>query len=257
MNEKVVEVENLSYSYPDNTLALKNISFSVSRGEACAIIGPNGAGKSTLLLHLNGVLKGEGKVKILGEVISKKNLKNIRSKVGMVFQDPNDQLFMPSVFDDVAFGPLNAGLEGAEVERRVHAILKDLELEGYEDKPPYHLSLGEMKKVSLATVLVLHPEILVMDEPTISLDPGTRKSFIEIIKKIKKTKIIATHDLDLVYDLCSRVILIDKGAVIGEGNSLEILKNKKLLEDHKLEIPASLLLDGNKKLALLQSDVIQ
>lgn len=250
MKEKVVEVENLNYSYPDNTFALKNISFSVSRGESWAIIGPNGAGKSTLLLHLNGILRGEGKVKIFGEVISKENLKKIRSKVGMVFQDPNDQLFMPSVFDDIAFGPLNAGLEGSEVKRRVHTILKDLELEGYEEKPPFHLSLGEMKKVSLATVLVSKPEILVMDEPTNSLDPGTRRSFIGILKKIKKTKIIATHDLDLVYELCSGIILIDKGTVIAEGKSLYILRSKMLLEDHDLEIPHSLLLDENRKFSL-------
>lgn len=247
MNEKVVDVENLSYSYPDRTIGLKDVSFSVFRGESRAVIGPNGAGKSTLLLHLNGILRGNGKVKIFGEGISRKDLKKIRSKVGMVFQDPNDQLFMPSVFDDIAFGPLNAGLEGAEVERRVCAILRDLELEGYEKKPPHHLSLGEMKKVSLATVLVLEPEILVLDEPTISLDPGTRKSFIEILKKIKKTKIIATHDLDLVYELCSKVILIDKGEVIAAGKSLDILKNKKLLEAHSLEIPLSLRLDENEK----------
>lgn len=246
MNKKIVEVENLSYSYPDKTVALKNISFSVSRGESWAIIGPNGAGKSTLVLHLNGVLRGEGKVKVFGEVISKKNLKRIRSKVGIVFQDPNDQLFMPSVFDDVAFGPLNAGLEKAEVERKVQTVLKDLKLERYQQKPPFHLSLGEMKKVSLATVLVLDPEILVLDEPTISLDPGTKRSFIQILKKIKKTKIIATHDLDLVYKLCSKVILIDKGEVMAEDNALEILKNKKLLEAHNLEIPPSLLLDENK-----------
>lgn len=246
MNEKVIEIENLSYSYPDKTPALKNVNFSVSRGETWAIIGPNGAGKSTLLLHFNGILKGVGRVKILGEMISKKNLKKVRSKVGMVFQDPNDQLFMSSVFDDVAFGLLNAGLEGEEVKRKVHEVLKNLELEGYKRKLPYHLSLGEMKKVSLATVLVLKPEILVLDEPTISLDPGTRRSFIEILKKIKKTKIIATHDLDLVYELCSKVILIDKGAVIAEGDSLAILNNKELLETHKLEIPLSLRLDEKK-----------
>ncbi|MFP4083119.1 MAG: energy-coupling factor ABC transporter ATP-binding protein [Candidatus Aminicenantes bacterium] len=242
MKENVVEVEHLSYSYPDKTLALKDVSFSVAKGEVCGIIGPNGAGKSTLLLHLNGILRGEGKVKILGQRISRKNIKKIRSKVGMVFQDPHDQLFMPTVFDDVAFGPLNMDWDETVVKRRVESVLDDMQLRDYERKPPYHLSLGEMKKVSLAAVLVLKPEILILDEPTISLDPGTRRSFIHILEEIKGTKIIATHDLDLVYEICSRVLLIDKGELAAEGKAENILRDRKLLEGHRLEIPSSLLL---------------
>ncbi|MFQ6069207.1 MAG: energy-coupling factor ABC transporter ATP-binding protein [Candidatus Aminicenantales bacterium] len=240
MMEKAIEVENLNYSYPDKTPALKNINFSVSRGEVCAIIGPNGAGKSTLLLHLNGILRGEGRVKIQGEEISRKNLKKIRSKVGMVFQDPNDQLFMPHVFDDIAFGPLNMGLERAEVGRRVNSILRRLALVGSENKPSYRMSLGEMKKISLATVLVLEPEILVLDEPVSGLDPGARRTFIGILKNTKATKVIGTHDLDLAFELCSKVVLLDRGMVIARGHALEILKNKELLEAHSLEVPLSL-----------------
>jgi cobalt/nickel transport system ATP-binding protein len=254
MNERVIEVENLNFSYPDKTIALRNINFSVFRGESLAIIGPNGAGKSTLLLHLNGVLRGEGTVRVLGEKISKENIKRIREKVGMVFQDPNDQLFMPTVFDDVAFGPLNLYLEREEIEKRVDSILKELGLEGYGKKSPSHLSLGEKKKVSLATVLVLEPEILVLDEPTISLDPGTKRIFIDIFKDIKKTKLIATHDLDLILQLCSKVVLMDKGTVIAEGACRDILRNKKLLEDHSLEVPASLALNGLKRQELKEEN---
>jgi len=246
MMGKIVELRNLSYVYPDGTQALKDISFSVYRGEALAIIGPSGAGKSTLLLHLNGILKAEGEIKIFGQPISKKVLKQIRSKVGVVFQDPNDQLFMPTVADDVAFGLLNAGLPREEVEKRVEAILRDLELDHCARKPAFHLSLGEMKKTSLATVLVLEPEILILDEPTVNLDPGTRKAMIQLLKKIKKTKIVATHDLDLVYEFCSRVILMDKGRVVAEGEALDILKDGELLKAHSLEIPLSLLLDERR-----------
>jgi len=243
MREKIIEVRNLSYTYPDGTPALKDISFSVREGETLAIIGPNGAGKSTLLLHLNGLLRAEGKIKIFGQAINKKNIGKIRSKVGFVFQDPNDQLFMPSVADDVAFGLFNQGLDRLEVEKRVWSVLKTLELEHCARKSAFNLSLGEMKKVSLATVLVLEPEILILDEPTVNLDPGTRKDFLNILKKIKKTKIIASHDLDLVYELCSRVVVMDKGEIVAEGRVLDILKNGQLLEAHRLAIPLSLLLD--------------
>jgi len=190
MKKKAIEVINLNFTYPDKTVALKDINFFVHRGESLAIIGPNGAGKSTLLLHLNGVLKGEGQVRVLDEKISKENQKKVRSKVGIVFQDPNDQLFMPTVFDDIAFGLLNLNLNREKIEKRINKILKDMNLEGYKNKSSAHLSLGEKKKVSLATVLVLEPEILVLDEPASNLDPGTRRNFIELLKKIKKQKLL-------------------------------------------------------------------
>jgi len=249
MKQKIIEVKDLNFSYPDNTKALKNIDFSVFQGENLAIIGPNGAGKSTLLLHLNGVLRGEGSVSIFGEKLSKDNIKNIRAKVGLVFQDPNDQLFMPTVFDDIAFGLLNLGMDREKIVFKVNQVISDLGLNAYKKKAPHHLSLGEKKKVSLATVLVLEPEILVFDEPTISLDPGSRRVFVEIIKKIPKTKtkIIATHDIDLAWKVCPRVLLLDKGRVITEGNARDVLMDKELLESHHLEIPPSLVLEHNEK----------
>lgn len=246
MREKIIEVRNLSYVYPDGTQALKDISFYVEEGESLAVIGPNGAGKSTLLLHLNGLLKAKGTVKIFGQTLTNKNIRELRSKVGLVFQDPNDQLFMPTVADDVAFGLFNQGLPREEVERKVRAIQRDLNLDYCPSKPDFYLSLGEMKKVSLAAVLVLEPEVLILDEPTANFDPGTRKAFIELLKKVPKTKIIASHDLDLVYELCSRVIVLDKGQMIAEGETLDILKKSQLLEAHNLAIPPSLLLDEQR-----------
>ncbi|MBE0461162.1 MAG: ABC transporter ATP-binding protein [Candidatus Aminicenantes bacterium] len=245
MKQKIIEVKDLNFSYPDNTKALKNINFSVFQGENLAIIGPNGAGKSTLLLHLNGVLRGEGAVSIFGEKLSKDNIKNIRARVGMVFQDPNDQLFMPTVFDDIAFGLLNLGMDRENIVFKVNQVISNLGLKTYKKKAPHHLSLGEKKKVSLATVLVLEPEILVFDEPTISLDPGSKRIFMELIKKIPKTKtkIIATHDIDLAWKLCPRILLLDKGRVITEGNARDVLMDKELLEAHNLEVPPSLMME--------------
>jgi len=243
MKEKALEIIGLAYSYPDGYSALKGVSFSVFRGETCAIVGPNGAGKSTLLLHLNGILRGQGIVRVCGEEVTEKNMKKIRARVGMVFEDPRDQLFMPTVSDDLAFGLMNMGLEKAEIERRIAAILKKLKLEGCESRPSHRLSAGERKKVSLATVLVLKPEVLVLDEPTANLDPGTKKSFLAVLEKLKGTKVIATHDLDLVHRLCSRVILLDGGRLIADGGTQEILGDKELLEAHSLEVPLSFLFE--------------
>jgi cobalt/nickel transport system ATP-binding protein len=243
MKEKAVEVIGLTFSYPDGVSALKDVSFSIYRGEECAIVGPNGAGKSTLLLHLNGILQGQGAVWICGEKITEKNLKKIRAEVGMVFEDPRDQLFMPTLYDDLSFGLLNLGLERAEAEGRIRAILKELKLEGCETRSSLCLSSGERKKASLATVLVLQPEVLVLDEPTANLDPGTRRSFLAILEKLGTTKIIATHDLNLVHRLCSRVILLDQGKIIAQGDTQEILSNGGLLEAHSLEVPLSLQLE--------------
>jgi cobalt/nickel transport system ATP-binding protein len=235
-----VQITGLSFSYPDETKALENINFSLEEGESLGIIGPNGAGKSTLLLHLNGVLKKDGAVRIFGEVIGKQNIKKIRRKVGLVFQDPNDQLFMPTVFDDVAFGPLNLGMEKEKIKEKVTSALSQLGLTGYKTKNPSHLSLGEKKKVSLATVLVLEPQIIVLDEPTANLDPGSKKSFIHTLKKINKTKIIASHDMDSIYDLCTRIMLMNKGRIVAQGNAENILQDKELLEANNLEVPSQL-----------------
>jgi len=240
MKKAAVKVTGLNFSYPDKTKALENINFSLGEGESLGIIGPNGAGKSTLLLHLNGVLKQDGSVQIFGESIKKQNIKTIRKKVGVVFQDPNDQLFMPTVFDDVAFGPLNLGMDGDQIEKNVKNILIEMGLPGYEEKNPSHLSLGERKKVSLVTVLVLKPQILVLDEPTANLDPGSKKSFINTLKNIQKTKIIASHDMDSIFYLCGRIILMNKGKIVAQGKATHILRDKNLLEANNLELPSHL-----------------
>lgn len=236
----VIEVRGLSYAYPDGTVGLRQVDFSLDQGETVGLIGANGAGKSTFILHLNGVLRGEGKVCIGGEKLDKKNVRRVRARVGIVFQDPNDQLFMPTIFDDVAFGPLSFGLPAAEVEKRVNGVLQDLGLYEVRGKPPHHLSLGERKKAALATVLVMEPDILVLDEPSVSLDPGTRRRFIRLIRDLDGAKIIASHDLDLVYELCSRVVLLNKGRVMARGPTVEILKDQKLLEAYSLEVPLSI-----------------
>jgi cobalt/nickel transport system ATP-binding protein len=236
----VIEVRGLSYAYPDGTVGLRQVDFSLDQGETVGLIGANGAGKSTFILHLNGVLRGEGEVCIGGEKLDKRNLRRVRARVGIVFQDPNDQLFMPTIFDDVAFGPLSFGLPAVEVEEKVNGVLQDLGLYEVRGKPPHHLSLGERKKAALATVLVMEPDILVLDEPSVSLDPGTRRRFIRLIRDLDGAKIIASHDLDLVYELCSRVVLLDKGRVMARGPTVEILKDQKLLEAHSLEVPLSI-----------------
>jgi len=240
MAKKVIEIKNLSYSYPDGTPALKSIDLDVSEGDTLGIVGPNGAGKSTLLLHLNGILRGNGNIKVLDSEVSEKKLKHIRSKVGMVFQDPDNQLFMPTVFEDVAFGPLNYGLPPEEVRYRVRDALKAVEMSGFEDRVPHHLSFGEKKRVSLATILSMSPDIILLDEPTSNLDPRGRRKVIEVIGNLKVTKIIATHDLEMALELCERGVILDSGRIIADGQMLDILKNKDLLEAHGLEVPYSL-----------------
>lgn len=234
--EKIVEISNLSYTYPDGTIALKGVNLEVNDGESVGIIGPNGAGKSTLLLHFNGVLLGQdGEVKIFGMPVKKENLPKVRKAVGLLFQDPDDQLFMPTVFDDVAFGPLNLGVGAEEVKKRVEKALLEVGLPGTEKRFSHHLSLGEKKKISLATVLAMDSRIILFDEPTSNLDPKARRQAIEIIRSLAMTKIIATHDLDLVRGICSRVVLLYSGGVVAQGETREILGDEKLLEKYGLK----------------------
>jgi cobalt/nickel transport system ATP-binding protein len=205
------------------------------------VIGANGAGKSTLLLHLNGCLMPEkGEVRIGGLPLNKNTLTQVRRTVGMVFQDPDDQLFMPLVYDDVAFGPLNLGLPPAEVDRLVLDSLATVGASHLKDRPPYRLSGGEKRAVAIAAVLAMSPDILVMDEPTAALDPKTRRQLIELLKTFKHTRIIATHDLDLVLDLCTRVIVFKEGRVVADGPALDILENEELLAASSLEKPLCL-----------------
>ena len=241
MSHHLVEVKDLHYRYPDGTSALRGVSFRITHGEAVAIIGANGAGKSTLLLQLNGCLLPQaGTVRIGDLPLNRKTLLHVRRTVGMVFQDPDDQLFMPLVHDDVAFGPLNLGLPAEEVEARVESALATVGASHLKDRPPYRLSGGEKRAVAIASVLSMSPSILVMDEPTAALDPKTRRHLIQLLKTFNHTLIIATHDLDLVLDLCSRAIVFKEGLIVADGPTLEILQNQELLDSSSLEKPLRL-----------------
>lgn len=238
---EVITINNLSYTYPDGTRALENINMKVYEGEKIGIAGPNGAGKTTLLLHFNGILDGsKGEVKIFGKKIKDKKREEIIKDVGVVFQDPDDQLFMPTVFDDVAFGPINLGLNKKEVRKRVKEALSKLGLSGYEERCSHHLSFGEKKRVSLATVISMKPRILVLDEPTANLDPGSRMELIKVIKSLNKeekvTIIIATHDVNALPELVDRIYVLKK-TIIGEGTPYQVFSNFDLLNKANLDVP--------------------
>ena len=227
---KVIQIENLSYHYPDGTPALRDVDLEVYQNQSIAILGPNGAGKSTLLYHLNGTLMGEGKVIISGIQVEKNSLKEIRRRVGLVFQNPEDQLFCPTVFDDVAFGPLNMGLDGEGVRRRVTKALETVGLKGFETRSAHHLSEGEKKRVALATVLSMDSEILALDEPTDNLDPAGSRMLMERIQSIPQTKIIVTHHLPVAVDLCERAVLLYEGRKIEDLSMGDLLGDRALLE---------------------------
>jgi cobalt/nickel transport system ATP-binding protein len=245
--QKIIEIKELNYSYPDGTVALKNINLDLFKGETLGIIGPNGAGKSTFLLHLNGLLRGKGQVKIADLEVNDRNLKRIRSKVGMVFQDPDSQLFMPTVFEDVAFGPMNMDLSKDNVEKAVIEALTKVDMLKSIKRLSHHLSFGEKKRISIATVLSMSPEILVLDEPSSNLDPKHRRDLINLLKELKVTQIVATHDMDMVMDICTRTVLIDKGTIVADGKVMDILSDKDLLESHDLELPFSLAFSKDKQ----------
>ncbi len=241
MSHHIVEVKSLSFTYPDGTRALRGLSFRVTHGESVAIVGANGAGKSTLLLHLNGYLTPEeGSVRIGDFPLTRETIMDVRKTVGMVFQDPDDQLFMPTVYDDVAFGPLNLGLPEEEVNDHVTDALTRVGALELSNRPPYRLSGGEKRAVSIATVLAMSPAILVMDEPTSNLDPGARRRLIKLLKTFDHTKIIATHDLDLTLELCPRTIILSEGKIVADGKTREIFGNQDLLRSWSLEQPLSL-----------------
>lgn len=238
MSHHIIEIKDLEYAYPDGTPALRGASFRITHGESVALIGANGAGKSTLLLHLNGCLTPtKGSVRIGDVPVIKSTLPTIRRVVGMVFQNPDDQLFMPTVYDDVAFGPLNLGLPVEEVERRVEDALTLVGLKHIKEKSPYRLSAGQKRSVAIATVLSMSPNMLVMDEPSSNLDPKSRRNLINLLQTFTHTKIIATHDLDMVLDLCERTIILRQGQVIADGATMELLRNTALLEESHLEQP--------------------
>ncbi|MEM4504997.1 MAG: ATP-binding cassette domain-containing protein [Candidatus Bathyarchaeia archaeon] len=239
---KAIETINLSFTYPDGTKALENVNLTIEKGEKVAILGPNGAGKSTLIYHFNGLLMPtSGKVKVLGREVSKENIDFIRQKVGLVFQNPDDQVFAPTVFQDVAFGPINLGLPEDEVKRRVKWALEVMELNEVEDKPPHRLSHGQKKRVAIAGVLAMHPEIIALDEPTANLDPKAVSKILELLLKLNKelnvTLIIATHDVDFV-PLCSdKVCILNRGELILEGSPGEVFSNTEKLRRMDLRLP--------------------
>ncbi|HEY75706.1 MAG TPA: ABC transporter ATP-binding protein [Thermoflexia bacterium] len=235
--ELCVDVRNLWFTYPDGREALRGINLSVSPGEKVALVGPNGAGKSTLLLILAGLLRGQGTVRLFGEPLNDGNLKRMRSRIGLVFQDPDDQLFSPTVFDDVAYGPLYAGLPEEEVKRRVSWALAQMGLEGFAERLSHHLSVGEKKRVAVATVLSMQPEILLLDEPTSGLDPRARRRLIGLLAELRQTMLVATHDMRLVAELLPRTVILDGGRVVADGPTEEILADDVLLENHGLERP--------------------
>jgi len=238
MSHHIVEVRELKFHYPDLTQALGGISFRISHGESVAVVGANGAGKSTLLQHLNGYLTpSEGQVRIGDYQLTRNTVREVRRTVGMVFQDPDDQLFMSTVGDDVAFGPLNLGLTSEEVTARVDKALATVGVSHLKERPPHRLSAGQKRRVAIASVLSMSPDILVMDEPSAGLDPRARTQLIELLKSFKHTKIIATHDLDMVLDLCERTIVMHDGLVRADGSTMEIFENEELLAASCLEKP--------------------
>lgn len=232
-----IEAAALRFSYPDGTEVLQGVDFSIQQGESVAIIGPNGAGKSTLLLHLNGILRGAGDLCILGLPMENKNLREIRRRVGVVFQDPEDQLFLTSVAQDVAFGPANMGLDRDEIEIRVKEALAAVGMQGFEDRAAHHLSFGQKKRIATATVLAMRPEVLVLDEPSSNLDPKARRHLIDILQDLPVTKIIVTHDLPVAYELCERALILSQGRIVADGPIEDILMDENLLAAHDLELP--------------------
>jgi cobalt/nickel transport system ATP-binding protein len=232
-----IDIQNLTFAYPDGTPALQDVSLHISPGEKVALVGPNGAGKSTLILHLNGILSGQGFVQVCGLQVTKENLGRVRSRVGLVFQSPEDQLFSPTVFDDVAFGPLYQGLSPQQVRQDVDQALEAVHMLAYKKRISHHLSMGEKKRIAIATVLSMHPEVLVLDEPTGGLDPRSRRTLIHLLDELPLTMLVSTHDMLLVREIFPRMVILDEGRVVADGPTLALMNDAALLESHGLEKP--------------------
>ncbi|RMH13684.1 MAG: ATP-binding cassette domain-containing protein, partial [Gammaproteobacteria bacterium] len=233
-----IEVRDVHFAYPDGHQVLKGVTCQIHPGEKVALIGPNGAGKSTFMSHLNGVvMASRGEVRINGTMVTRKTLNKVRRQVGIVFQDPDDQLFCPTVFDDVAFGPLNLGLDREAIRARVQEALETVGLSGFEERSSFHLSFGERKRLALATVLSYQPQTLVFDEPSTNMDPLNRRKLIEWLQQTDKTILLCTHDLDIALEVCDRCLLLVDGRILADGSVKEILYNRTLLESNNLEMP--------------------
>ncbi len=238
MSTPALHVEGLTFAYPDGHQALHGVDLRIDPGERVALLGPNGAGKTTFVLHLNGVLTARtGTVAVAGLPVSRENLREIRRRVGIVFQDPDDQLFMPTVADDVAFGPANFGVTGAALTARVDAALAAVDMTGHRDRSPLHLSGGQRRRVALATVLACEPDILVLDEPSSHLDPLARRELAEVLLRLEPTMLMVTHDLPYALQLCPRSVVLDDGVVVADGPTRELLADPALLARHRLELP--------------------
>ena len=233
----IITVKDLRFSYHDGHEALRGVSFALCEGDKVALVGPNGAGKSTLMLQLNGILTGRGEIQIGNMRLSRENLPVIRAMVGLVFQIPDDQLFSPTVFEDVAFGPLHMGLPEAEVVQRVDAALEAVRMSTYRDRLSHHLSVGEKKRIAIATVLSMKPSILVLDEPSAGLDPRARRTLINLLRDLPITMLVSTHDMKLVQELFPRTIVMDEGLIVADGSTTEILADEDFLYQHGLEKP--------------------
>ncbi len=240
---RALHIEDLSFRFADGTAALRNVSAALDQGESVGLLGPNGAGKSTLLLHLNGILpdgaggRSHGRIEVLGRRIERSSLPWVRQQIGLLFQDPDDQLFCATVGEDVAFGPTQWGLDRDEIARRVSRALEAVGLAGFEDRMPHRMSGGEKKRACLAGLLACDPKILVLDEPTAGLDPRGRRQFIELVKQLPTTKLVATHDLAMVAELCPRALLLDRGELIADGATADLLTDDALMMAHGLECP--------------------
>ena len=233
-----LEMSGVAYAYPDGHQALFGVDLRIEQGERVALLGPNGAGKTTLVLHLNGILTaGAGTVQVGGLDVAKPNLTEIRRRVGIVFQDPDDQLFMPTVREDVAFGPANLGLRGSDLDRRVKAALDAVGMAEFADRPPHHLSFGQRRRVAVATVLAMEPEILVLDEPSSNLDPASRRELAEILTELPITLLMVTHDLPYAAQLCTRSVLLDEGTIVADRATRDLLSDPGTLFRHRLELP--------------------
>jgi len=233
----LLAIDHLSYSYPDGHQALHEITLQIPKGEKAALVGPNGAGKSTLMLHLNGIIQGQGEIFVAGMPVEKANLPIIRAKVGLVFQNPDDQLFSPTVFEDVAFGPLHMGLPEETVYANVDYALAQVGMSDYAQRLSHHLSVGEKKRIAIATVLAMTPEILILDEPSAGLDPRARRALITLLQEMPITMLISTHDMGLVAELLPRMIIMDQGHIVADGPTETLLADQILLEQHGLERP--------------------
>lgn len=245
MTAPTIEVLGLSFSHPDGTRALVDVDLHVHHGERVALLGPNGAGKTSLALHLNGIHRAQqGAVAVSGLPVTTANLPEIRRRVGLVFQDPDDQLFMPTVWRDVAFGPQNLGITGVDLDDRVAAALAAVEVADLADRPPHHLSFGQRRRAAIAGVLAMDPEILVLDEPTSNLDPATRRELAGLLMRLDITLLVVTHDLPFALEVCERSVILDEGRVVADGATRMLLADTALMHSHRLELPYGMVLDG-------------